>query len=165
MNGLKMAIYNKIGKSYDAPRRADSFIISCLVYLLKIRAQGDYLDAACRTGNYTTAIAESWGGSWRGVDQSSQMIEAARVKSDCVNWHQANVESLPFENEIFDGAICTLAIHHFNDLDKAFVEIHRVLKNDSRFVIFTSTPEQTANYWLADIFCTQHFNAECKSRD
>lgn len=147
-----MAIYNKIGKSYDATRRADSFIVSRLAHYLKIRANGDYLDAACGTGNYTTALTENFGGRWRGVDHSSQMIEAARAKSESVQWHQANVESLPFENETFDGAICTLAIHHFEELNAAFGEIRRVLKNDSRFVIFTSTPEQTANYWLAEYF-------------
>lgn len=147
-----MAIYNKIGKSYDGTRRADVFIVSRLAHLMKIRAQGDYLDAACGTGNYTIALSENFGGKWFGIDQSAQMIGAARAKSDRVKWHQANVESLPFENETFGGAICTLAIHHFADLDTAFGEICRVLKNDSRLVIFTSTPEQTANYWLAEYF-------------
>jgi SAM-dependent methyltransferase len=152
LNGLKMAIYNEIGKFYDATRRADSFIVSRLAEHLKIRATGDYLDAACGTGNYTTALAESFGGNWRGVDQSLQMIDAARMKTKRVNWHQANVESLPFQNKTFDGAICTLAIHHFESLDAAFGETRRVLKDDSRFIIFTSTPEQTANYWLAEYF-------------
>lgn len=147
-----MAIYNTIGKSYDATRRADPFIVSRLGEHLKIRKQGDYLDAACGTGNYTIALTENFGGSWRGVDQSSQMIEAARAKTTRVDWHQANVESLPFENETFDGAICTLAIHHFASLEAAFGELRRVLKRDANFVNFTSTPEQTANYWLAEYF-------------
>lgn len=152
MNGLKMAIYNKIGKSYDGTRCADTFIVSRLAQLMKIRAQGDYLDAACGTGNYTTALAENFGGSWRGIDQSSQMIEAARAKTNRVSWQMANVESLPFENETFDGTVCTLAIHHFGSLNAAFGEIRRVLKQDANFIIFTSTPEQTANYWLAEYF-------------
>ena len=147
-----MAIYNKIGKSYDSTRRADSFIVSRLAEHLKIRAQNDYLDAACGSGNYTIALADNFGGSWRGVDLSSQMIEAARAKTNRINWHQADVESLPFENKTFDGAVCTLAIHHFEFLDAAFGEIRRVLKRDANFIIFTSTPEQTANYWLAEYF-------------
>lgn len=147
-----MVIYDRIGKIYDTTRCADPYIASRLAYHLKIQANSDYLDAACGTGNYTTALIENFGGRWHGIDQSSQMIEAARKKKTHVNWHQANVESLPFENEIFDGAICTLAIHHFVDLNAAFGEIRRVLKDDCRFVIFTSTPEQTADYWLAEYF-------------
>lgn len=147
-----MAIYNEIGKSYDTTRRADSFIVSRLAHHLKIRAQSDYLDAACGTGNYTIALSGNFGGKWFGIDQSAQMIGAARAKTNGVIWQQANVESLPFEDESFGGAICALAIHHFKVLDAVFGEISRVLKTGSRFVIFTSTPEQTANYWLAEYF-------------
>jgi SAM-dependent methyltransferase len=147
-----MAIYDRIGKIYDTTRRADHYIAGRLARHLEIETQGIYLDAACGTGNYTLALAEKIGGKWSGADQSARMIEAARAKTMRIQWHQANVESLPFENETFDGAICTLAIHYFEELNATFGEIRRVLKNDSRFVIFTSTPEQTANYWLAEYF-------------
>ena len=149
-----MAIYDRIGKIYDATRRADSLIVSRLAFNLEIRGRGDYLDAACGTGNYTTALAEKFGGKWCGVDQSSQMIEAARAKdaASLIEWRVSDVAALPYDNETFDGAICTLAIHHFKDLNRAFSEIRRVLKKESRFVIFTATPEQTRSYWLAEYF-------------
>ena len=149
-----MAIYNKIGKIYDTTRHADSHIVSRLERHLKIQPSGNYLDAACGTGNYTIALAEKSDGKWFGIDQSSQMLEKAEEKDveNLVKWRKADVVSLPFENEFFDGAICTLAIHHFENLEKAFDEIRRTLKADSRFVIFTSLPEQTRNYWLAKYF-------------
>lgn len=109
------------------------------------------MDVACGTGNYTTYLAEI-GGLWHGIDQSAQMLEKAREKSDRVSWHQADVTALPFDNTSFDGAICTLAIHHFHNLETAFGEVRRVLKRDGTFIIFTSAPEQTANYWLAEYF-------------
>ena len=147
-----MPIYNRIGKSYDATRRADPFISSRLADYLDIHSQGIYLDAACGTGNYTVALAEK-GGKWHAVDQSAQMIETASAKSGNVKWKLADVAALPFADATFDGAVCTLAIHHFESLNSAFGEIRRVLKkNNSTFVIFTSTPEQTGNYWLAEYF-------------
>lgn len=146
-----MAIYNQIGKTYDATRRADPFIAGRLKFYLDLQREGTYLDVACGTGNYTAYLAGT-GGLWHGVDQSVQMLDKAREKSDRVRWHQADVAALPFDDASFDGAICTLAIHYFRPPDTAFAEIRRVLKNSGAFVIFTSTPEQTGNYWLAEYF-------------
>ena len=37
-------------------------------------------------------------------------------------------------------------------MSKAFWEISRVLKEKGKFVLFTTLPEQTANYWLTNYF-------------
>ena len=58
-----MPVYNRIGKSYDATRRADPFIANRLAHHLDIHSQGIYLDAACGTGNYSLALAAK-GGEW-----------------------------------------------------------------------------------------------------
>lgn len=145
-----MSIYDQIGRVYDTTRCADPYILSRLIEHLDIDPKKTYLDVACGTGNYTSALAAK-GGSWFGVDQSSQMIEKARAKNDLVNWQIADITSLPFGENTFGGAVCTLAIHHFPDLKIPFREVRRVLK-DGRFVIFTSTREQTGNYWLAEYF-------------
>ena len=147
-----MKNYNRIGREYDATRRADSYLVSRLAFNLGIKRGGIYLDAACGTGNYTLALAEEKGGAWHGIDCSDQMIETARRKSGAVKWHLADAISLPFPTEFFDGAICTLAIHHFESLPLAFGEIRRVLKTGAAFIIFTATPEQTRGYWLAEYF-------------
>jgi ubiquinone/menaquinone biosynthesis C-methylase UbiE len=145
-----MAIYNQIGQTYDTTRRADPYIVSRLAYHLDIDTQKNYLDLACGTGNYTIALAAK-GGSWHGIDQSSQMIKTARAKSDVVNWRIASITSLSFSEGTFSGAVCTLAIHHFPELPSAFREVRRVLSGGN-FIVFTSTPEQTGNYWLAEYF-------------
>lgn len=145
-----MAIYNQIGRTYDTTRRADPYIVSRLTHYLDIDTQKTYLDVACGTGNYTVALAAK-GGSWHGIDQSSQMLETTHSKSSVVNWRIADIRSLPFSENFFSGAVCTLAIHHFPELLSIFSEVRRVL-SDGNFVIFTSTPEQTSNYWLAEYF-------------
>lgn len=149
-----MKNYNRIGREYDATRRADSHLVSRLAHHLDIKTRGIYLDATCGTGNYALALAEENGGAWHAVDCSERMIETARRKSNLVEWRLSDAALLPFPAEFFDGAICTLAIHHFESLLTVFGEIRRVLKAKGAFVIFTATPEQTRSYWLAEYFPT-----------
>ena len=53
---------------------------------------------------------------------------------------------------VFDGIIATLTIHHWTVLRQAFAELSRVLKDDGKIILFTSTPEQMKTYWLNHYF-------------
>ena len=44
-------------------------------------------------------------------------------------------EKIPFKSESFDAVICGYSIRDSIDLEKAFEEIHRVLKTNGRFLI------------------------------
>lgn len=143
------AKYDRIGNEYDTTRRADPFLTERLAFHLDINPAGKYLDIACGSGNYTTALS-MLGGRWSGIDQSPVMLEKARSKSPEVDWYEGQVDELPFDNKSFDGTTCTLAIHHFDSLPAAFCEIRRVLRG--RFVLFTSTTEHMKGYWLQEYF-------------
>jgi ubiquinone/menaquinone biosynthesis C-methylase UbiE len=146
------ALYNLIGVEYDETRRADESITRRLRAHLAPAENENYLDAGCGTGNYTSALA---GENYRfyGVDPSATMLEKARRRSGAnVIWQKARAEDLPFENDFFAGALATLTIHHWKDLEKAFGEIDRVLKPGGKFVVFTSFPEQMRGYWLNHYF-------------
>lgn len=145
-----MAIYEQIGKTYDLTRRADPDISYRLADYLHIHPDFKYLDVACGTGNYTLALAQ-FGGIWHAVDQSLQMITAARNKSHTVAWQVAQADVLPYTSRTFSGVLCTLAIHHFDTLIPAFQEIYRVL-DTGNLVIFTATPKQIHKYWLVEYF-------------
>ncbi|RYY04387.1 MAG: SAM-dependent methyltransferase [Gammaproteobacteria bacterium] len=145
------AIYNKIGDNYDTTRKADPEITATLAHLLNIQKDKHYLDVACGTGNYTIEL-NKLGGKWYGFDQSQKMLNEATAKSSEIRWSNFDIENLGYADNQFDGAICSLAIHHFKDLNTAFSEIARVLKSNSNLVIFTSTPEQMNHYWLAHYF-------------
>lgn len=145
------ALYNTIGDGYDVTRAADPGIAATIRRLLSPEASGRYLDVGCGTGNYTV-LMDAFGGSWCGVDVSKRMLREAQEKSETVEWVEADVESLPWDSGTFDGAICTLATHHFADLPRACSEIGRVLKPGSPLVLFTTTPEQTSSYWLRHYF-------------
>jgi ubiquinone/menaquinone biosynthesis C-methylase UbiE len=141
--------YDAIGEGYDATRTADPFITERLVHHLVLQAEGEYLDVACGSGNYTAALA-GHRGHWVGVDHSRHMLELARRKGTGIDWHAGDVEGLPFETGRFDGACVCLAIHHFASLPRAFAEVRRVLADGARLAIFTSTAEQMARYWLCE---------------
>lgn len=146
-----MPVYDQIGTGYDTTRKADRFITQRLAFHLQIKADQEYLDLACGTGNYTTAVSSMHGGVWTGLDISDTMISEARKKSETVTWLRSNCENMPLSDHTIDGVLCTLAIHHFSTLDKAFSEVFRVMRG-GRFVIFTATPEQMQRYWLCRYF-------------
>lgn len=122
-------LYDNIGIHYDATRRPDPYIADRLAHhlLLDQSAAGDrFIDIACGTGNYTTALA-SKRGRWHGLDLSAQMLRSARQKSGDISLYLADAVALPFQDRSFDGALCTLALHHFAVLPPVFREAYRVI--------------------------------------
>ena len=143
-------LYDKIGATYDATRHAEPAILDALVELLELQNGADVLDIGCGTGNYTTALGAR-GYEMLGLDRSGLMLRKARTKALDLQLVGADGANLPFANRTFDGAICTLAIHHFDDLEASFAEAARVLDR-GRLVIFTALPEQMKRYWLSAYF-------------
>ena len=145
-------VYDHIGKTYDATRKADPAIVAELCQLLSPKTDGCYLDLACGSGNYTVALAAQ-GLKMTGIDISNEMLTKARAKSNAIEWFLGNAKQLPFEAQAFTGVTCILATHHLDELTKVFKEVYRVMKS-GQFVIFTSTPEQMQTYWLSHYFPT-----------
>lgn len=87
---------------------------------------------------------------YTGIDGSPDAVAAAAEKGRHVQLGSV-VDPLPFADASFDGATCTLAIHHFTNRPAAFREVRRVLRN-GRLVIFTSSPQQMRRYWLNHYF-------------
>lgn len=158
-------LYDSIGTEYGATRRADPTITRTLAQLAGVRDGARFLDLACGTGNYTCALA-SLGGSWHGIDISDAMLRQAAEKRDDIEWREGSADALPYRDRSFNGAICTLAIHHFPSLDAPFREVYRVL-DEGPFVIFTSFAEQMRGYWLHHYFPTMMDRsiAQMPSRD
>lgn len=144
------ALYDAIGSRYVATRRADPDIVARLVDGLALESNKRYLDVACGTGNYTSALA-SRGGGWVGIDVSEVMLKAARRQHPELALTLGDVGHLPYGTGSFDGAVCTLALHHFNDLAASFAEVRRIIRS-GRFVIFTGLAEQMKSYWLRHYF-------------
>lgn len=144
-------LYDKIGTGYNNTRKPDKYILNKITDLLQPKKGNFYLDIGCGTGNYTVKIANE-NFNFVGVEPSEKMLELAKAKSNKITWKIGIAEAIPIENDIFDGIIGTLTIHHWKNLEKAFKELFRVLKVKGKIILFTSTSEQMEGYWLNKYF-------------
>lgn len=143
--------YDKIGTGYNSTRQADPYLTARFLFLLRPQNDKLYLDIGCGTGNYTCTLAEK-GVKFIGVEPSEKMLNEAKTRNQKVNWLKGTAEQIPAGDKVFDGIIATLTIHHWTNIKKAFIEISRVLSDNGRLVLFTSTPEQMKGYWLNHYF-------------
>jgi ubiquinone/menaquinone biosynthesis C-methylase UbiE len=147
--------YDGLGFGYDQFRHADPYLVERLRAWMAPRANGRYLDAGCGTGNYTLALAAS-AGRWFAADHSARMLAAATAKvpmeSPPIPWLRGDILRLPYAPATFDAVVLTLVIHHLPSLEAGFESLARLLAPDGRLVVFTSTAEQMAGYWLNHYF-------------
>ncbi len=143
--------YDFSGDQYDFTRAADPYLTNKIFELLQPHSNGMHLDIGCGTGNYTMALAAK-GLNFTGVDPSEKMLDLARAKAPHIQWRVGSAENIPADNDTFDNIIATLTLHHWNDLNAGFAELHRVLKNHGKIVIYTSCPSQMQHYWLNHYF-------------
>lgn len=83
-----------------------------------------------------------------GIDLSQSMLQIGRRKIQQfesslnktnsqfnIKFLQANVEQLPFEDDIFNVVTCGFGVRNFNDLEQGLKEMCRVLKPNGQIVI------------------------------
>ena len=99
------------------------------------------LDVACGTGVVARAAAVAVGptGTVVGVDLNPGMVALARstcsLPGSCaVDYREADVADLPFDEGSFDVVTCQLGLQYFPDRPAALAEIRRVLRDGGRFV-------------------------------
>ena len=63
-----------------------------------------------------------------------------KFSADYIQKHKAYAEELPFEANSFEAILIGEALHHFNDVEKAFQEIVRVLQKDGKLFIYDFDP-------------------------
>jgi len=88
------------------------------------------LDVACGTGILTRVAADRVGdrGQVVGLDLNEAMLTvAARVRPD-LQWRQGDAMALPFDDAVFDGVVCQMALMFFPDRLRALREMTRVVR-------------------------------------
>jgi ubiquinone/menaquinone biosynthesis C-methylase UbiE len=103
--------------------------------------EGRVLDVACGPGTYGRRIA-SPSKEVFGIDVSMGMLRQGAVytaKEGIPNVHfaRARVEALPFEDGVFDAALCCGSLHLFADTVIALREMARVMKPAATLSVFT----------------------------
>ncbi len=137
-------IYNKIAETYHQLRLQkkpiNEFIeMPATLSLLKNVKGKKILDLGCGSGIYAK-ILKKRGAKVFGIDISEKMIEIAKREVKDVDFRVGSVYKLPYKSEYFDLVLSSLTVDHFKDLNKAFKEIHRVLKKNGVFIFSISNP-------------------------
>jgi arsenite methyltransferase len=127
-----------IERSYQTPEIVNQRLRT-LAALALVNGES-VLDAGCGTGLLLEleALAVGREGRAEGVDFSDDMLAHARARCgglEQVNLQQGSVETLPFEDAIFDALSCTQTLLYVKDMDKALNEFYRLLKPRGRIAI------------------------------
>src|SRR6185312_13272741 len=74
------------------------------------------------------------------TDLNEPMVRYGAGQVPGADWQQADVQSLPFDDEQFDLVACQFGVMFFPDKPGAFAEIRRVLTADGRLLMSTWGP-------------------------
>ncbi|CAD0001456.1 MULTISPECIES: bifunctional demethylmenaquinone methyltransferase/2-methoxy-6-polyprenyl-1,4-benzoquinol methylase UbiE [Flavobacterium] len=148
-------MFDTISGNYDNLNRVISFGIDVKwrKKVLKIVSDSKpkiILDIATGTGDLAILMAQSNAEKIIGLDISAGMLEVGRKKveekklSNRIELVLADSENMPFEDNYFDAITVSFGVRNFENLEKGFAEILRVLKPNGVFVILeTSVPVKT----------------------
>ncbi len=133
------------------------------------------VDLGSGRGNDAMRLAEIVGdqGWVHGIDLSDGMLSKARKTADRlgvtnVTFHQAELESLPLQEETADLVISNCVINHAADKQLVWNEVFRILKKGGRFVVsdiysskpvpeeYRNDPEAVAECWAGSVTREQY---------
>jgi demethylmenaquinone methyltransferase / 2-methoxy-6-polyprenyl-1,4-benzoquinol methylase len=141
-------MFDRIAPVYDAMNRVMTAGLDQRWRKATVRAavrSGDHvLDACCGTGDLAMAAWAGGAGHVIGVDFSEGMLERARRKAPELEWVQADVLALPFEDARFDSAVVGFGIRNVENLEAGIRELRRVLRPGGRLGILEITTPRGA---------------------
>jgi demethylmenaquinone methyltransferase / 2-methoxy-6-polyprenyl-1,4-benzoquinol methylase len=148
-------MFDNISGNYDNLNRVISFGIDTKwrKKVLKIVSDSKpkvILDIATGTGDLAILMAKTNAEKIIGLDISAGMLEVGKKKveekklSNVIDLVLGDSENIPFEDNYFDAITVGFGVRNFENLEKGFAEILRVLKPNGIFVILeTSVPDKT----------------------
>lgn len=119
----------------------------------RIRSGMRILELACGTGDPAISLARMVGpdGQVMATDLSTGMIEVARANAGRagttnIDFRQADMQALPFEDASFDAVTSRIGIMYAVDMPKAVSEIRRVLKPGGKMAFAVWGPPDQGSY-------------------
>jgi ubiquinone/menaquinone biosynthesis C-methylase UbiE len=143
----------KAAFSFDEPgaRRIEAIYLSTDVAAQRARVvealalePGDRVaDLGCGPGLLALELAGRVGeaGAVECIDSSESMVALARgrcAQQACVSVNAGDVSMLPYDNGVFDAAVCTQVYEYVPAVDRALQELLRVLRPGGRAVVVDS---------------------------
>jgi demethylmenaquinone methyltransferase/2-methoxy-6-polyprenyl-1,4-benzoquinol methylase len=148
-------MFDTISGNYDNLNRVISFGIDIkwrkkVLKIVSDKKPKIILDIATGTGDLAILMAKTNAEKIIGLDISAGMLEVGKKKvqekklSNVIDLVLGDSESIPFEDNYFDAITVGFGVRNFENLEKGFAEILRVLKPNGVFVILeTSVPDKT----------------------
>ena len=144
--------YNSIAEAYAAEN--DQSLLNeyynrpAIVHLLGNVRGRHVLDAGCGSGPLLENLLHS-GASVVGIDGSPTLLDIARRRvGPDIDLRVADLaEPLPFPDNTYDDAVCSLTLHYLRDWSGPLSEFRRVLKPGGRLIISVEHPFAM---WLTD---------------
>ncbi|MDQ6470413.1 MULTISPECIES: bifunctional demethylmenaquinone methyltransferase/2-methoxy-6-polyprenyl-1,4-benzoquinol methylase UbiE [unclassified Flavobacterium] len=148
-------MFDNISGNYDNLNRVISFGIDVKWRKKVLKIVSDtkpkiILDIATGTGDLAILMAQTNAEKIIGLDISAGMLEVGKKKveeknlSNTIDLVLGDSENIPFEDNYFDAITVGFGVRNFENLEKGFAEILRVLKPNGVFVILeTSVPDKT----------------------
>ncbi len=110
----------------------------------KVRADDSVLDVGCGTG-VVAVTADRMGARVTGLDLTPALLvrarENARIAGVQIEWHEGDVENLPFDDSTFDVVLSQFGHMFAPRPDVAIAEMLRVLKPGGTVAFATWPPE------------------------
>jgi demethylmenaquinone methyltransferase / 2-methoxy-6-polyprenyl-1,4-benzoquinol methylase len=136
-------MFDRIAPVYDAMNRVMTAGLDQRWRRATARAtvhEGDrVLDACCGTGDLAVAARKAGAGEVVGLDFSERMLERARRKAPDLEFVQADVLKLPFDDASFDAAVVGFGVRNVEDLEAGIRELRRILRPGGRLGILEIT--------------------------
>jgi trans-aconitate 2-methyltransferase len=120
-----------------------------LLAMLAPKPHERILDVGCGTGQLTAEIAKS-GAEVIGLDQSRQMIGAAKSNYPDLHFDVADVAVTAYDSE-FDAVFSNAALHWVRNQQGAIAAIARALKPGGRFVFEMGGRGNIQQIWAAAV--------------
>jgi len=119
--------HDALASSYHAFFAAvTALAINPLLEAVRLRPGTRLLDVASGPGAVAAEAASRGAGSV-GVDLSPRMIELAQRLHPAIDFHEADVERLPFPDHTFDAVVCAFGLGHFPQPELAVADCVRTL--------------------------------------
>ncbi len=111
------------------------------------------LDVGCGTGRWSKYLSDKVK-FIEAIDPSDAVYSAVRLTKDIQNIRitRASIDTMPFDDNLFDFIICLGVLHHVSDIQRAINEIVKKLKSGGYLLVYIYYNLDNKGWFLRSLF-------------